>query len=52
MRKLMDLRVKQAQGTTNHPIKLPHEEFTYGKSNRPGTPIKDVVTNFYGDVGE
>ena len=31
---------------------LPEEEFTYGRSNRPSTPIKAVVCGFYGDVAE
>jgi hypothetical protein len=31
---------------------LPDEEFTYGKANRPSTPVKAVVSNFYGDVAE
>ena len=52
LRKMVDIRIMQAQGTQNYPIKLPQEEFIYGKPNRPSTPIKDVVTNFYGDVGE
>ena len=33
-------------------IYLPEEEFTYGKSNRPSTPVKAVMSNFYGDVAE
>jgi len=31
---------------------LPEEEFIYGKANRPSTPIKAVVSGFYGDVAE
>ena len=31
---------------------FPHEEFTYGKANRPSTPVKAVVGGFYGDVAE
>ena len=31
---------------------LPHEEFTYGKANRPSTPVKAVVGGFYGAVAE
>jgi hypothetical protein len=31
---------------------LPDEEFTYGKANRPSTPVKAVVNGFYADVAE
>ena len=31
---------------------LPDEEFTYGRANRPSTPVKAVMSNFYGDVAE
>jgi hypothetical protein len=31
---------------------LPDEEYTYGKANRPSTPVKAVMSNFYGDVAE
>jgi len=33
-------------------FRLPDDSFTYGRSNRPSTPIKSVVGNFYGDVAE
>ena len=33
-------------------IVLPNEEFIYGKGNRPSTPIKAVISGFYGDVAE
>ena len=33
-------------------MRLPDEDFTYGKSMGPSTPIKNVITNFYGDVAE
>lgn len=36
----------------NKSIRLPDESFTYGRALRPSTPIKDVVSNFYGDVAE
>ena len=36
----------------NHSMILPDESFTYGKALRPSTPIKDVVSNFYGDVAQ
>jgi hypothetical protein len=31
---------------------LPYDEFTYGRANRPSTPIRAVVSGFYGDVAE
>jgi hypothetical protein len=33
-------------------VMLPDEEFIYGKGNRPSTPIKAVISGFYGDVAE
>ena len=27
---------------------LPEENFQYGKANRPGTPVGDVISNYYG----
>ena len=29
---------------------LPEEEHSYGRPNRPGTPVGDVISNFYGDI--
>ena len=29
---------------------LPEEEHSYGRPNRPSTPVGDVVSNYYGDV--
>ena len=37
------------QKVKNHQLYLPTEEFTYGKPNRPGTPVGDVISNYYGD---
>ena len=31
---------------------LPPEDFTYGKWNRPSTPIKEVVNYDYGNMAE
>lgn len=28
---------------------LPEEQFMYGKPNRPGTPVGDVISNYYGE---
>ena len=28
---------------------MPEEEFLYGKANRPGTPVGDVISNYYGE---
>lgn len=36
----------------NRSVKLQDESFTYGKSLRPSTPIKDVISNIYADMGE
>ena len=29
---------------------LPEEDHSYGRPNRPGTPVGDVISNFYGDI--
>lgn len=28
---------------------LPGEEFTFGKRNRPQTPVTDILANFFGE---
>ena len=30
------------------PMYLPEDAHPYGKANRPGTPVGDVVSNYYG----
>ena len=32
------------------PMYLPEEAHPYGKANRPGTPVGDVVSNYYGQA--
>ena len=39
-----DLKVQEK------PIYLPEEQHPYGRPNRPGTPVGDVVSNYYGQV--
>jgi len=47
-RKSNDARV--AFGIINeHTIKLPGEEFTYGRRNRPQTPVYTILANNYGE---
>ncbi len=46
----MDVRLKKPLRDTG--IALPDEEFTYGRANRPSTPVKAVVSGFYSDVAE
>ena len=31
---------------------MPEEAHPYGKPNRPGTPVGDVISYYYGDVAE
>ena len=31
---------------------LPEEAHPYGRPNRPGTPVGDVISYYYGDVAE
>ena len=33
-------------------MRVPDDSFTYGRALRPSTPIRDVVSNFYGDIAE
>ena len=49
-RKRYDARFNDQLKTLNY--YLPDEEFTYGKTNRPPTPIRAVIEGFYGDVAE
>ncbi len=42
-----DVRVKVKEGQKFFDIRLPPEEFVYGVSNRPSTPIKNVICNNY-----
>lgn len=49
-RKQIDIRLKEPK--RQGPMYLPEEEFTYGVANRPSTPVKAVISGFYGDVAE
>lgn len=46
-RKHHNVVVKEKKGQKLMPIMLPEEEFTYGQSNRPSTPVKLVIGNCY-----
>ena len=51
-RKNIDIKQKLKRGSLDRKIYLPHEGFTYGKPNRPPTPIKDIINNNYGTLAE
>ena len=34
------------------PVYLPEETNPYGRPNRPGTPVGDVISNYYGENAE
>ena len=51
-RKSIDIRQKVKQGKIDRKIKLPPENFSFGYPGRPGTPIKDLVNNTYGNRAE
>ena len=51
-RKNIDIKQKLKRGSIDRKIFLPHEGFTYGKPNRPPTPIKDIINNNYGTLAE
>ena len=36
----------------SRPIMLPEEGFAYGIANKPGTPMKNVMYNYYGNLAE
>lgn len=49
-RQSIDIRLKEP--AKDKGLYLPEEEFTYGRGNRPSTPMKAVMSGFYGDVAE
>lgn len=51
-RKNIDIKQKLKRGCLNRKFYLPEEGFTYGKPNRPPTPIKDIINNNYGNRAE
>ena len=51
-RKNVDIKQKIKHGIIDRRIYLPKEGFTYGKPNRPPTPIKDIINNNYGNIAE
>ena len=51
-RKSIDIRQRVKQGKIDRKIKLPPENFSFGVPGRPGTPIKDLVNNTYGNRAE
>jgi hypothetical protein len=51
-RKNIDIKQKLKRGRLDRKIILPKEGFTYGKPNRPPTPIKDIINNNYGNIAE
>ena len=51
-RKNVDIKQKIKHGVIDRRIYLPKEDFTYGKPNRPPTPIKDIINNNYGNLAE
>ena len=51
-RKNVDIKQKIKHGCIDRRIHLPKEDFTYGKPNRPPTPIKDIINNNYGNMAE
>ena len=51
-RKNIDIKQKLKRGSIDRKIFLPHEGITYGKPNRPPTPIKDIINNNYGTLAE
>lgn len=46
-RKTNDMMIQTKKGQKFVPISLPEEEFSYGLSNRPSTPVKLVIGNCY-----
>ena len=36
----------------DHRVYLPEEPHPYGRPNRPGTPVGDVISNYYGENAE
>lgn len=55
MRKTMDIRVKDPRDFVNQKLEKKHIKFNenheFGRAYAPSTPIKDVMRNFFGDIG-
>ena len=51
-RRSIDIRQKVKHGKIDRKIKLPPENFSFGIANKPGTPIKDIVNNTFGNRAE
>ena len=51
-RKSNKILVKIKEGKKFYDVKIPNESFTYGIENRPSTPIKNVISNCYGQEDE
>ena len=52
-RKQNDVRIPfgvSALKTHNRGISLPNEGFTYGRANRPQTPIMGIIGNNFGEA--
>lgn len=47
-RKTTDIRLKTAQSKTRNAV----PDIVFGNENRPSTPIKAVISNFYGEYAE
>jgi hypothetical protein len=41
------IQLNQKEGSKLIPVYLPEEQFTYGDSNQPSTPVKLVIGNCY-----
>ena len=51
-RKDNEIKVKVKEGQKFYGVQIPNEDFTYGVSNRPSTPIKNVICNTYAKEDE
>ena len=51
----MDIRVKDPRETVHYKIEKKNMRFNetheFGRPNGPQTPIKDVMRNFFGEIG-
>ena len=55
LRKTMDIRVKDPRETVHYKIEKKNMRFgenqEFGRPYAPSTPMKDVLRNFFGDIG-
>lgn len=45
-RKEHDARIQVKEGKKGYELEIPHESFRYGMSNKPSTPISNIICKY------